>query len=270
MIEIWTDGACKPNPGKGGWAAILTYSGHEKIIAGYEENTTNSRMELTAVIEALRTIKRPDIPITMTVDSRYVLDGITKYITYWVANDWVNTRGEEVKNVDLWQRLYTRSRYLNIEWRWVKGHDHDEMNNRVDEIAREALETERALASSEETNAQHLPNDNNHSTDQEPRQIENHIERIKRKHPISQFIAPHCGGLRNSGKGYLKGYCPFCQPKKRGSKYNFWVYPANGHCGCHKTSCQDQNPGGKLWMDVINFHARLRGISNLDAIGELL
>ena len=269
MIEIWTDGACKPNPGAGGWAAILQYQGHEKIISGHEEQTTNSRMELTAVIQVLRTIKRQDIPITMTVDSRYVLDGITQYIVYWLANDWINTRGNEVKNRDLWQHLYTRSQGLNITWRWVKGHDRDEMNNRVDEIAREALEREKRPKSSNDPDRS-LPNGDNDSTDQEPRQTKNYIQQIKQRHPITATVAQHCGGLRNSGHGYLKGYCPFCQPGGRGSKYNFWVYPPKQICGCHKDSCKDAQPGGRGYMDVVNFHARLRGISNLDAIGELL
>ncbi|RTL12042.1 MAG: ribonuclease HI [Neisseriaceae bacterium] len=132
-LIIYTDGACKGNPGIGGWGAILIYGDKTKEIYGYEPETTNNRMELSAVIEALKVIKR-NCPITIFTDSQYVKRGITEWIDGWITKNWKN-----VKNVDLWQELYPLSKQYNIDWQWVRGHNGDKYNERADELANLAI-----------------------------------------------------------------------------------------------------------------------------------
>lgn len=134
-IIIYTDGACSGNPGKGGWGAILKYGDHTKEISGYAELTTNNKMELQAVIEALKLIKK-DYDIEIFTDSNYVKDGITKWINTWKLNNWKTSKKEQVKNKELWLELDELRQKYNINWNWVKGHADDELNNRVDELAR--------------------------------------------------------------------------------------------------------------------------------------
>lgn len=134
-IVIYTDGACSGNPGKGGWGAILKYGDHTKEISGYAELTTNNKMELQAVIEALKLIKK-DYDIEIFTDSNYVKDGITKWINTWKLNNWKTSKRESVKNKELWLELDELRQKYNINWNWVKGHADDELNNRVDELAR--------------------------------------------------------------------------------------------------------------------------------------
>jgi ribonuclease HI len=138
-VEIWTDGGCKPNPGPGGWAAVLTFRGVEREISGGEPATTNNRMELTAAAAALEALKRPCKVIVHT-DSQYVRDGISRWHTGWIRKNWRTTRGDPVKNYDLWQRLLAAAAPHTIEWRWVRGHSGNDMNERVDVLATRARE----------------------------------------------------------------------------------------------------------------------------------
>lgn len=142
-VEMWTDGACKGNPGVGGWGAWLTSGGHEKELFGGEANTTNNRMELTAVIEGLAALKRP-CTIKLHVDSTYVMNGITKWIHGWKKNNWRTADKKPVKNVELWQRLEQEVARHSIEWRWVKGHSGDPGNERADDLANRGVELARA------------------------------------------------------------------------------------------------------------------------------
>ena len=140
-IDIYTDGACKGNPGPGGWGALLK-SGHtEKTLFGGELETTNNRMEMTAVIEALRALKRP-CKVTLHVDSQYVLKGMTEWLTGWKAKGWKTAAKQPVKNVDLWQQLdaLVNGGSHHIEWRWVKGHAGDPGNERADALANLGVE----------------------------------------------------------------------------------------------------------------------------------
>ena len=144
-IDIYTDGACKGNPGPGGWGALLK-SGHtEKTLFGGELETTNNRMEMTAVIEALRALKRP-CKVTLHVDSQYVLKGMTEWLTGWKAKGWKTAAKQPVKNVDLWQQLdaLVNGGSHHIEWRWVKGHAGDPGTERADALAN--LGVEQALS----------------------------------------------------------------------------------------------------------------------------
>ena len=135
-IEIFTDGACLGNPGAGGWAAILRYNNVEKELFGGEAQTTNNRMELTAVIEALEKLKEP-CNITLYTDSRYVMDGIEKWIYVWKKSGWKTANKKQpVKNVELWQRLDVARERHEIRWVWVKGHAGHVENERCDELAR--------------------------------------------------------------------------------------------------------------------------------------
>lgn len=133
-VEIFTDGACKGNPGRGGWGALLIAGGHKKEMFGGEMNTTNNRMELKAVIEALSALKRPCNVIVHT-DSQYVQKGISEWIHGWKARGWKTASKEPVKNVDLWQELDAAQGMHKIEWRWVKGHAGHEGNERADALA---------------------------------------------------------------------------------------------------------------------------------------
>ncbi len=136
-VNIWTDGGCKPNPGPGGWGAVLSYGGHVRELSGAEPATTNNRMELTAAAAALESLKRP-CAVVLHTDSEYVRNGITRWHTGWVRRNWRNTAGDPVANMDLWRRLLDVAGKHKIEWRWVRGHSGDTMNERADVLATEA------------------------------------------------------------------------------------------------------------------------------------
>lgn len=136
-VEIFTDGACSGNPGPGGWGAVLRYNGVEKELSGGEEETTNNRMELTAVIEALSALKEP-CNISLYTDSRYVMDGIEKWIENWKRNNWKTANKKApVKNIELWQKLDELQAKHEIRWIWVKGHAGHPENERCDALARQ-------------------------------------------------------------------------------------------------------------------------------------
>lgn len=139
-IEIYTDGACKGNPGPGGWGAWLVSGGHEKEIFGGEANTTNNRMELRAVIEALLLLKRP-CDVILHTDSQYVHKGISEWIHGWKKRGWKTAAKEPVKNVDLWQALDEAQANHKIEWRWVRGHSGHDGNERADQLANKGVES---------------------------------------------------------------------------------------------------------------------------------
>lgn len=134
VLEIWTDGACKGNPGPGGWGVLMRYGEHSRELYGGEPLTTNNRMELTAVIEALSAVKRP-VPIVLHLDSSYVKKGITGWVHNWKRRGWRTGEGKPVKNVELWQALDKLAASHTIDWRWVKGHAGDPGNERADELA---------------------------------------------------------------------------------------------------------------------------------------
>ncbi len=138
-IQIWTDGACSGNPGPGGWGAFLRVGENQKELKGGEKETTNNRMELTASIEALNTLKRP-CEVDLYTDSQYVKGGITSWIHNWKRNGWKTAAKKPVKNVDLWQRLDEAIERHNITWHWVKGHAGNVENEKADELAREGME----------------------------------------------------------------------------------------------------------------------------------
>jgi ribonuclease HI len=139
VVEVWTDGGCKPNPGPGGWAAILRFRGAEKEMSGAEPATTNNRMELTAAAAALEALKRP-CRVVLHTDSEYVKNGVTRWHTGWVRKNWRSSTGDPVKNMDLWKRLLAAAAQHKIEWRWVRGHAGDVMNERADALATAARE----------------------------------------------------------------------------------------------------------------------------------
>ncbi|MBC7634869.1 MAG: ribonuclease HI [Acetobacteraceae bacterium] len=134
MVDIWTDGGCKPNPGRGGWAVVLRYKGTEREMSGGEAVTTNNRMELTAAAMALESLKRP-CNVALHTDSQYLKDGITRWHTGWVRKNWRTAGGDPVKNMDLWRRILDAAKPHKIDWRWVRGHNGDKMNERVDVMA---------------------------------------------------------------------------------------------------------------------------------------
>jgi len=134
VVNIWTDGGCKPNPGPGGWAAILTFRDVVKELSGAEAETTNNRMELTAAIRALEALIEP-CAIVLHSDSKYVLDGITKWVHGWQRNGWKNASKQPVRNADLWHELIAAARPHQIEWVWVKGHAGHPENERADALA---------------------------------------------------------------------------------------------------------------------------------------
>ncbi len=140
-VDIYTDGACSGNPGPGGWGALLRFDGKEKELSGYEPATTNNRMELTAVIEALRALKRP-VAARVHTDSQYVQKGISEWIHGWKKRGWLTADRKPVKNVDLWQALDAAAAGHRIEWLWVRGHAGHAENERADALARKAIETE--------------------------------------------------------------------------------------------------------------------------------
>jgi len=138
-IEIYTDGACSGNPGPGGWGAVLLYKEHEKRISGGEKDSTNNRMELRAVSEALKTLKKPS-ELTVYTDSKYVMDGITKWIFSWKKNGWKTANKKPIKNIEFWQDLDAEVARHKIEWIWVKGHSGNRFNEVADQLARDAVE----------------------------------------------------------------------------------------------------------------------------------
>jgi ribonuclease HI len=137
-VEIFTDGACSGNPGPGGWAAILRSDHHEKEISGAEAATTNNRMEMTAAINAFEALKQPS-SVTIHTDSRYLMDGIMKWMNRWKANGWRTTDKKPVKNEDLWRALDVAAARHQIEWKWVEGHSGHPENERADALARAAI-----------------------------------------------------------------------------------------------------------------------------------
>ena len=138
-VEIFTDGACRGNPGPGGWAALLRHNEEEKMISGAVEQSTNNRMELTAAIEGLEQLKR-SMEVILTTDSQYVKDGITKWIEGWKKKGWITSQKKPVKNVDLWKRLDEAAATHRVEWKWVKGHSGHRENEMVDQAANVAID----------------------------------------------------------------------------------------------------------------------------------
>lgn len=138
-IVIYTDGACKGNPGPGGWAALLRYAHHEKILSGAECHTTNNRMELLAAIQALATLKE-SCKIELHTDSQYLQKGISQWISAWKQRGWKKADKKPIKNADLWQSLDEAAARHDITWHWVKGHSGQVDNERVDSLANEAID----------------------------------------------------------------------------------------------------------------------------------
>jgi ribonuclease HI len=137
-VVVHTDGACSGNPGPGGWGAILHSGPHEKVLKGAEPHTTNNRMELMAAIAALEALKKPST-VEIHTDSKYLQDGISKWIRGWKRNGWRTADKKPVKNMDLWQRLDGAIARHDVRWHWVRGHTGHELNERADQLAREAI-----------------------------------------------------------------------------------------------------------------------------------
>jgi ribonuclease HI len=144
VVDIYTDGACRGNPGPGGWGALLSAAAHEKEISGAENATTNNRMELMAEIGALEALKRPS-QVRLYTDSQYVRRGITEWLAQWKARDWKTADRKPVKNQDLWQQLEQAAARHRIEWHWVRGHTGVAGNERADALANAAIDTLLAL-----------------------------------------------------------------------------------------------------------------------------
>ncbi|HRL22611.1 ribonuclease HI [Alcaligenes sp. SDU_A2] len=142
VVDIWTDGACKGNPGLGGWGALLKHGGKEKAICGGEADTTNNRMELMAVIQALRLLKRP-CQVRVHTDSQYVQKGMKEWLPNWKARGWRTADKKPVKNADLWQELDSLAVQHELSWLWVRGHAGDPGNERADQLANEGVEIAR-------------------------------------------------------------------------------------------------------------------------------
>jgi ribonuclease HI len=138
MVEIYTDGACKGNPGPGGWGALLRWNGRERQLKGGARNTTNNQMELKAVIEALRVLKRP-VQVRITTDSQYVKNGITQWIKGWKRNGWKTASKQPVKNRELWQELDGLVSQHQVTWAWVKGHSGHPENELADQLANQGI-----------------------------------------------------------------------------------------------------------------------------------
>jgi ribonuclease HI len=134
QVDLFTDGACKGNPGPGGWAALLRTGAHEKELVGGAAHTTNNRMEMTAILEGLRALKQP-CAVTIHTDSRYVIDGMTQWIFGWQKRGWLNAAKKPVINEDLWRALIEAARPHKVAWQWVKGHAGHPENERVDALA---------------------------------------------------------------------------------------------------------------------------------------
>ena len=139
IVEIFTDGACRGNPGPGGWGAWLRYNGTERELYGYQPVSTNNQMELMAAIQALETLTRP-CEVVLTTDSQYVRQGITEWMAGWKRKGWKTAAGKPVKNQELWQRLDAAAARHQIDWRWVKGHSGHDENERVDQLANKAID----------------------------------------------------------------------------------------------------------------------------------
>jgi ribonuclease HI len=142
-VEIWTDGACKGNPGVGGWGALMRAGGHEKTLFGGETLTTNNRMELTGVIEALKALTRP-CDVIIHTDSQYVQKGISEWISGWKRRGWITADKKPVKNADLWKALDELAVKHTVQWKWVRGHAGDPGNERADQLANQGVELARA------------------------------------------------------------------------------------------------------------------------------
>jgi ribonuclease HI len=138
-IEIFTDGACRGNPGPGGWGAVLRFDDSEKELYGGEKDTTNNRMELMAAIRALESLKRP-CQVALTTDSEYVKNGITQWMHNWKKRNWKTASNKPVKNQDLWQRLDAATQGHDIEWHWVRGHTGHPENERADQLANRGID----------------------------------------------------------------------------------------------------------------------------------
>ena len=136
-VEIATDGACKGNPGPGGWGALIRHGTREKELSGGEAVTTNNRMELMAAIQGLNALKKP-CHVTLSTDSRYVMDGLTKWVKGWLKNGWKTADRKPVKNAELWQALIAAAEPHRVEWKWVKGHAGHPDNERADKLASDA------------------------------------------------------------------------------------------------------------------------------------
>jgi len=136
-VDIFTDGACKGNPGPGGWGVLLRMGKHEKEMSGGEPDTTNNRMEMTAVIKALEALIEP-CEVIIHTDSRYVIDGMTKWIAGWKRNGWINSSKKPVRNADLWHELIDAAKRHKVEWQWVRGHNGHAENERADRLASDA------------------------------------------------------------------------------------------------------------------------------------
>jgi ribonuclease HI len=139
LVELFSDGACKGNPGPGGWGVVLRYAEHEKQLYGGEPDTTNNRMELMAVIQGLQQLKRPS-QVRVTTDSQYVKNGITQWIHNWKRNGWKTAAKQAVKNADLWRVLDQEVAKHQVEWHWVKGHAGHEENELADRLANRGIE----------------------------------------------------------------------------------------------------------------------------------
>jgi len=139
VVEIFTDGACRGNPGPGGWGVVLRFNGTEKTLYGSEENSTNNRMELMAAISALESLKKP-CKVSLTTDSKYVRDGISEWIINWKKRGWKTANKSPVKNVELWQRLDKAREQHTIDWLWVKGHSGHPGNELADQLANQAID----------------------------------------------------------------------------------------------------------------------------------
>jgi len=137
-VIIYTDGACKGNPGIGGWGAILMYKGHSKEICGYENNVTNNQMELKAAIKALSILKK-ECEIELHTDSKYLKNGIECWLENWIKNDWKTSAKKPVKNRDLWVKIHNLNLQYKITWKWVKGHSGDKYNEIADSLANKAI-----------------------------------------------------------------------------------------------------------------------------------
>ena len=144
-VEMWTDGACKGNPGLGGWGALLISGTHEKTLHGGEPVTTNNRMELTAPIEALRALTRP-CTVTIHTDSQYVMKGKTEWLVNWKKRGWMTADKKPVKNADLWKALDEQVQRHQVSWRWVRGHNGDVNNERADVLANQGVDEARKMA----------------------------------------------------------------------------------------------------------------------------
>jgi len=138
-VEIYTDGACRGNPGPGGWAAVLRSNGHERILQGAETQTTNNRMELTAAVRALEALKQP-CRVVLYTDSEYVQRGISEWLAAWKLRGWKTANKKVVKNQDLWQQLDTATVRHRVDWRWVRGHAGNAGNEQVDRLANAAID----------------------------------------------------------------------------------------------------------------------------------